>query len=311
MKKGTFRILACLAFLFGVAAAQGADVVILRGGTRVELKQPWAIQGKMALLTRADGTLLSLPVSEIDREATRAANATAPAPGSPSSALLAPPASPAEAARAGRERPQARLRITDADVGHEFVPTGPETAKEAEKTVSGAARVEVASYDQTQEGSLIIVKGTLRNVGSTNASSVRLTVSGVNEKGMAFVSSEASVSRGLIEPGNSVSFGASLEVGEAVPTSFRFAPQWIAAAPPAPPGSAVAGPAGAAPAPASGGAEARPQAAAAPAPTPIPYGMGTLYAAPPPSASFTRPADGRTGYIPGAADPKQQPKPPQ
>jgi hypothetical protein len=293
--------------------AQGADVVILRGGTRIELKQPWAIQGKTALLTRPDGTLLSLPVSEIDREATRAANA-APASSSASSALLAPPASPAEAARATRERPQARLRITDADVGHEFVPTGPEVAKETEKTVSGSARVEVASYEQTQDGTLVVVKGTLRNVGSTNATSVRLTVSGVNEKGMSFVTSEASVSRGLIEPGNSVAFGASLEIGDAVLTSFRFAPQWIAAAPPAAPGSTAPGRAGAGSAPASGGAEAPPPPAAAappPGPTPLPYGMGVLYAAPPPNAPLTRPADGRTGYIPGASSPDQQPKPPQ
>lgn len=317
-----------LSLLLGLAGsplfAQGSDVVVLRGGTRIVLQRSWAIQGKMALLTRTDGTLLSVPVSEIDRDATRAANASRPAPVSATPSLAAPPATPAQAARASREGPQARVRITDADVGHEFAETAPEAAKAPERTVSGGAKVEVGSYDQTQAGSLVIVKGTLRNMGGTNASSVRLTVSGVDDKGMSFVSSEAAVSKGTIEPGESVSFGASLEVGEAVVASFRFAPQWISAAPPSsssdtplPPGGAIAigaTGAGAGSAAVSGGSEAKPAGAAAAAPPAAPrtpFGLGTLYAAPAPPASFSPPADGKSGYIPGPAHPDNQPKPPQ
>lgn len=316
-----------LALLLGLAGsplfAQGSDVVVLRGGTRIDLQRSWSIQGKMALLTRTDGTLLSVPVSEIDRDATRAANASRPAPVSAAPSLIAPPATPAQAARASREGPQARVRITDADVGHEYVEAPPEAAKSPERTVSGGAKVEVGSYDQTQTGSLLIVKGTLRNIGATNASSVRLTVSGVDDKGMSFVSSEAAVSKGTIEPGESVSFGASLEVGDAIVTTFRFAPQWISAAPPGsasatplPPGGAIAigaTGAGAGAATASGGSDAKPAGASAAAPPapPRPFGLGTLYSAPAPPASFSPPADGKSGYIPGAASPDQQPKPPQ
>ena len=41
------------------------------------------------------------------------------------------------------------------------------------------------------------------------------------------------------------------------------------------------------------------------------YGRGTLYAAPVANAPSEAPADGKTGYIPGAASPDNQPKPPE
>ena len=57
----------------GLAVAALGDVVVLKGGTVVPLKQPIVRKGNTAYLTRADGTLLSVPVSEIDRAATAAA----------------------------------------------------------------------------------------------------------------------------------------------------------------------------------------------------------------------------------------------
>ena len=86
---------AVVAALFVAAAGLAlADVVVLKGGTVVTLKQAWVRRGNTAYLTRADGTLLSVPVTEIDREATAAANhsaaAAAPAPAE------APASTPAE-----------------------------------------------------------------------------------------------------------------------------------------------------------------------------------------------------------------------
>ena len=71
---------AVAAALFVAAAGLTlADVVVLKGGTVVTLKQAWVRRGNTAYLTRADGTLLSVPVTEIDREATAAANHSAAA----------------------------------------------------------------------------------------------------------------------------------------------------------------------------------------------------------------------------------------
>ncbi|MEO8349850.1 MAG: hypothetical protein ABI610_13135, partial [Acidobacteriota bacterium] len=49
--------------LFLVSVAAAADVVVLRGGVVVQLSRPPVRQGKNVLLTRMDGTLLSVPAS--------------------------------------------------------------------------------------------------------------------------------------------------------------------------------------------------------------------------------------------------------
>ena len=315
--------------LASVAVASAAEVVVLRGGTRIELRKPWVRQGNNALLTRADGTLLSVPVTEIDREATSVAQAV-PALPLRSAETVAVPSTPAEAARAARERPKARIRVTDADVGHYVespVAAGTDEAKPQEAP-SGAGRLEVVDYGQERAGGQLVIRGSLRNAGGTTAMSSRLTISAVNAQGQPFVSAEASLSNGTVEPYRTVSFSASLAVGEQPVASLRFAPRWIAAAlPAAAPAAAAATTQAAGTAPAAGAEGASGTAPASPAPgqaaaaappgkpapaTPqTPYGQGTLYAAPAPSVSFSPPADGKSGYIPGPASPENQPKPPQ
>jgi pilus assembly protein FimV len=322
-------LLSAAAALVLSAALSAAEVVVLRGGTRIELKKPWVRQGNNALLTRMDGTLLSVPVAEIDREATAVAQA-APALPPRSSEVVAEPASPAEAARAGRDRPKARVKVTDADVGHYVeTPAGPGEASAEQKpeAPSGTGRLEIVDYTQERAGAQLHVRGSLRNAGGTSATSARLTISALNAQGQVFVTAEAGLSNGTVEPHRTVNFSASLPVGEQPVASLRFAPRWIAMAPPAPPqvapasapGTTTAGAEGAA-GPAAASSEAAPAAPAAAAARPAPaaakppqtpYGQGVLYAAPPPSASFTAPADGKSGYIPGAANADQQPKPPQ
>src|ERR1700682_2136070 len=112
------RILAAcaLASLAWSASTSASEVAVLRGGTRIELKSPLIRQGNTVLLTRADGTLLSLPASELDLAATAAANAAPSKRSSPAAARVSETA--AGAPRAGREGPKARVRVTGADVGH-------------------------------------------------------------------------------------------------------------------------------------------------------------------------------------------------
>ena len=301
----TSRILAAcaLAGLAWSASTSAAEVAVLRGGTRIELKSPLIRQGNTVLLTRADGTLLSLPASELDLAATAAANAR-PAPRS-SAKALGVSETPAGAARAVREAPKARVRVTDADVGHPLRGSAaPEEKKDS--SVSGAGRVEIADYDQQRADADVLVRGNLRNPGATPATGVRLNVSAVDDKGQVIVSAPAVVASAILEPGRTSAFSARLAVGQTPVSVLRFSPQWIST-PLAPAGSAAPGAAGT---PAAPGAEpfaARPAAQ----PTALPYGQGLFYAAPPPSAPSVAPADGKTGYIPGAASPENQPKPPQ
>jgi hypothetical protein len=308
-----------LTFLF--AGVLSADVVVLKGGAVISLKSPPVRRGDTVLLTRTDGTLLSVPLSEIDREATASARAKEgpPAP----AATSVPAATLAGAARAAREVPKARVRITDADVSHgeaaaaeaEGAAAEGEGDKEADST-TGAGRVEVADYSQEKSGDALVVRGTLRNPGATPAMNVRMTVTAIDSKGQTITSGEAGVSNGVIEPSRTVAFSVTIPVGSRPVGSLRFSPRWVA--PPLPDSgsspdtdaaardrAAAAAAPGAAPAP-----TAAPKASAPPPPAPTPYGRGSLYAAPSANAPSQPPADGKTGYLPGASHPSNQPKPP-
>lgn len=313
MKK---RVPAAAVFVLFVAAVlAAADVVILRGGVVVPLSKPPVRQGRNVLLTRADGTLLSVPATEIDAAATAAARSAAPAP--PPPAVVARPATLAEAARAAREVPKARVRITDADVSHDesasraSAQEGAEAQKEA-SAAAGAGRVEVGDYTQEKSGEALVVRGSLRNPGGTPAINVRMSVTALDAKGETIASGEAGVSNTVIDPSGSVNFSVTIPVGNRAVGSLRFAPRWAASAAPAAPGSPDAAgrdrataPSG----PADSAATAEPRSAP-PAPAPTPFGRGTLYAAPAPSAPSVPPSDGKTGYLPGASHPGNQPKPP-
>jgi hypothetical protein len=287
---------AALGFLCGAAVL--ADVVVLKGGTVIPLKQPVVRRGNTAYITRADGTLLSVPTSEIDRDATAAANRTKEAPAAPA----APPASnPADAARA-KDGQKAKVRITDADVSHplEFPEPGDDKDKDKDKKEqgSGIARVEVGDYSREPNGATVVIKGSLRNPGQGPAENVRLSVSAFDEKGQSIDGTNATLSKGTLDPGGTIEFTATLTVGEKTIGSLKFQPQWTTPKPP--PAAGAPGQAGAA-----GGA-----AQQAPKPVPTPYGRGTLYAAPQANASTDRPADSNTGYLPGVSSPDNQPKPP-
>jgi hypothetical protein len=296
--------------LFAAASlAFAADVVVLKGGSRIELKKPPVRQGTVVTLTRSDGTLLSVPASEIDWKATAAASAAARASTAPAPVVTAPPETPAEAARSGRTGAKARVKLTDADVAHvnEVETASGEKEKEKEKKGSepgsGAARLEIADYTQEKSETDLVVHGSLRNSGGVPASNARLTVTALDEKGEKIASGEAAISSGSIEPGATASFSTKIPVGEKSASSIRFAPQWLAPAPQAPAPSPTPGPA----LPASGKAASGQN----PERRPTPYGQGTLFAAPPPSAPTSPPEDGKSGYLPGMASPENQPKPPQ
>ena len=291
--------------LFAAAAIVFAagDVVVIKGGARIELLKPIARQGNVVLLTRSDGTLLSVPAADIDWKATAAARNAARAPAKAASAVEAPSETPAQAARAGRNGPKARVKLTDADVSHV---TDEEPASDAKKDTSpqsGSGRLEVVDYQQEKSGGNLIVHGSIRNSNTTPASSARMTVTAMDEKGEKIATGEAGLSNSVVAPGGAVSFTVTVPVGERSVGSIRFAPQWLVSAPPGP---VVAAPAPAAPAPSA----EKPPTRQSPAPAPTPYGLGSLYAAPAASASTTPPADGKTGYLPNMSSPENQPKPP-
>ena len=126
-----------------------------------------------------------------------------------------------------------------------------------------------------------------------------MNVAAIDEKGEPIDAANAIALQGNRSPRARRSSSPRSIVRARRPSStLRFNPQWAAPKPPAPTPR---------PASATGASGAT---AAAPAPRPTPYGRGTLYAAPVANAPSQAPADGKTGYIPGATSPDNQPKPP-
>ena len=295
-----------VAVLFGLAAGVLADVVVLKGGTVIPLKQPVVRRGSTAYITRADGTLLSVPVSEIDRDATAAANRAAPAPAAPAPTEATNPADAARSVKdAQKDGPKAKVRITDADVSHPLdlaEAAGEDKDKDKKAEAAGQARVEIADYTREKNGAALVVKGSLRNPGQGTAENVRLSVTAVDEKGQPIDGANATLTKGSLDSGSTVEFMASLNVGDRNVAAVKFQPQWTvpkpvpAAAPAAGARPAVPGQAG--------------TGTAAPTPVPTPYGLGSLYAAPNANASTDVPSDSHTGYLPSVSSPDNQPKPP-
>jgi hypothetical protein len=211
---------------------------------------------------------------------------------------------PAGAVRDAKEGPKARVRITDADVSHPMeldAPQGSEKDKDKKDQGQGQGlpRVEVADYTQEKNGAALAIKGTVRNVGQGPAENVRMSVSAIDEKGQPIDGANVSLSKGTVDAGASVEFNASLNIGDKTVSALRFQPVWTS--PPPPP----------APTPRPGTAAAAAASAAnKPTPVPTPYGQGNLFAAPVANAPSERPSDSHTGYIPGASNPDNQPKPP-
>lgn len=212
-----------------MSASAGADTIVLRGGLRFELKGPPVRKGNTLLVTRTDGTLLAVPVSEVDARATAAARSAAPppAPAPPAPATLT------EAARASRDVPRARVRITDADVSHgETAEAEPPKADGSEAAIpkeasAGVGRVEVADYTQVRAGDSIVLQGTLKNPGTTPAINIRMTVTALDLQGQVLGTGEAGVSNGALDPSATALFTVTIAVGTRPIGSLRFSPRWL------------------------------------------------------------------------------------
>jgi SLAP domain-containing protein len=220
---------ALFAVMAATALAADGDVVVLKGGSVIPLKGPWVRKGNTAYLTKPDGTILSVAVSEIDREATDAARAKRAAPPPPAETAQAP-STPADAARSKEDTAKARVRITDSDVSHPMDLSDPSTAAakdDSKKELApGAAKVEISTFDQKKEGDALIVAGKLRNPTQELAENVHLNVIVLDAKGEQIESGAASLSNGEIDPGSEVDFKVKIPVGDKTPGSLRFAPTW-------------------------------------------------------------------------------------
>ena len=72
------RVVAALSLT--LAAAAGADVLVLRDGTRLESRGAWQEKGRQVVFTDAGGKLCALRLADVDLDASRAATAASALP---------------------------------------------------------------------------------------------------------------------------------------------------------------------------------------------------------------------------------------
>jgi hypothetical protein len=200
--------------------AVGADV-ILRDGQVIATKKPYVVKGKIAILTRTDGSLVSIPVEEIDLGKTAAAAAVKPAAPKTEPTPAAPkkPTTPAEAARV-KPGKRATVVLTDADV-RTSVPAEPE----GEKTEKGDGEVSISGTNATRTKSGYSINGSVVNSGKGDVRGASVTIELVGENSKTLVTTRGILAKDLLAPGEKSTFTADVE-SETEAKSFRYLPSW-------------------------------------------------------------------------------------
>lgn len=284
-------------FLSLLAAPLAADQVVLRDGRTLETKKPPVIKGRQAILTLADGKLVSIPAAEIDAEKTAAAAKKA------AEAKAAPPPPPAaaptlvEAARATQAARKASVVLTDQDVARGWA----EGAMSEEE--KGDAEVVVGAVTTKQDGPAYSIEGSVQNTGKETALGVVVTIEAFAGEGKPVATAFGTLAKDDLEPGEKAEFRARIETDKAV-TRFTYLPRWKAPVR-APEDSAARD----AQKPAAGAGEEGARPAPTPEPTPEPPPQRNPdYAAPPANAPVGAPAQPGGTYLPPPSS--DQPKPP-
>ena len=211
------------AFLVAAGPVQtvlAADVV-LKDGQSIPTVKPYAVKGKMALLTRTDGTLVSIPVEDIDLARTAAASRAVPAPAPREAAKDAPrPQTLAEAAKIKGPR-KATVVFTDRDVSEGAVQVEGDKAEKGEK--EGEVSISGANATRTKTG--YSIEGSVVNSGRGDARGVSVTIEMIGEEGKTVQTVYGSLAKDSLAPGEKSAFTATIPA-ETEARSFKYVPSW-------------------------------------------------------------------------------------
>ncbi len=206
----------CLAGAFALAAPAAADWLVTRDGAEIQTDGPWRVEGEQVLFTLHGGGLVSLPLADVDLEA--------------SARRTAPPA----AASAGA-KPASRWTITDADVAR-ALDLGEEEGEAAEgsgRPARGLAGVTVVSWEETEAPELgVALTATLRNAGVDYATSLRVVVALYDEEGQEIERKVVVPLSSVLAPGQETQLDADFpDVVGFAEVRFEVQGQGIAGAP--------------------------------------------------------------------------------
>ena len=210
-------LVSCVIAAAAAGSALGADVV-LKDGQSIATAKPYAVKGKMAILTRTDGSLVSIPVADIDLEKTAAAAKVVPAaPVAEAPPAPKKPATPAEAAKA-RPGKRASVVLTDADVRSS---TAAPDGEKADKPGGGEVTMGPTSETRTKTG--YSISGSVVNSGKGDVSGVAVTIEAVGEENRTLQSTFGRLAKDKLAPGEKATFTAEVET-ETDAKRFRYVP---------------------------------------------------------------------------------------
>lgn len=293
------ELIAPVFFAFALSAA--ADKIVLKDGQVISTQGPYKTRGSQAIVKRSDGTLISIPLSEIDREKSAVATAKVSEPKTLPQVNPSNRMSAAEIARAKSPR-KAGVVLTDQDVSHTVSGGGGEGGAKGDDD----GRVEIGPTSETKTDTGVKITGSVQNTGKGEVSGVGVTIEAIGDENKTVNTIFATLAQDKLAPGEKASFSAEVPNTETPVKSFRFMPRWKyipkASAAPAGTGEPGATPAAAPP------AEATPKPAAAPKPAATAPPRADIA---PPSANAPVGAPSQPGqsYLPPPSG--EQAKPPQ
>lgn len=200
-----------------------ADVVVLKDGRQVTISKPYVTKGRIAILTQPDGTLLSVPVADIDVAKSAAANAALKAaPPAKVVAAEAPkkPQTPAEAAKV-KSGKRATVVLSDQDVARNYA----EAEGEAKEKGEAEGKVTISGVSAVQSGSGYSISGSVANVGKSNVQGVTVTVEAIGTDNKVFNTVQANVAKESLAPDERAGFSAQVQTDREV-KQFRYVPNW-------------------------------------------------------------------------------------
>lgn len=294
-----------------LSASAAADQVVLKDGRTLETKKPPVVKGRQAILTLADGKLVSIPAAEIDAEKTAAATKKSAEAKAAPQATPVPPRAPTlvDAAQASRSAKKATVVLTDQDVAGGLLEV---SSGSPEK---GEGEVTIGPVTSKKDDAGWSIEGSVMNSGKAPVVGVSVTIEAIGAQGKRITTTFGLLAKDTLDPGESASFRASVATEEKV-ERFTYVPRWKIVAQPrkaGEPGSEGAG---------EGESEARetppagespedrpkPQPTPAPAPEPTPPQYPPDVAPPTANAPVGAPAQPGGTYLPPPST--DQPKPP-
>ena len=204
ISRGLVPLLAVLLLPAGGASPAGAEWLVTREGGRVEIQGKPQVKGKLVVFTRADGTLSSLRLAEVDLEASERVTAEEKEKAETGVEVQEPAkkksvASVTDANLVRTKKPEPSPAAAPAGEAAPAAPAGNPAA-------AGPATVGTWKQQDLPGGSGIELIGSLENKGDKIATGLALTAQLYNETGQLLATGQGLLPGGSIPPGGKLDF---------------------------------------------------------------------------------------------------------